>query len=140
MAQHFSNYRKCLPRDLSVGNDKDQAVITKQTDQILRYLHLNPFEIFNLRNNPHNTFKVIAAKDLVRDYDRIFGYYMDVVNFSWCAANAGLDMKERNTTVEAWPMRLKKKPGEQGADEEFEMLMASSCSGAERYVEWVRKP
>ena len=47
-------------------------------------------------------------------------------------------MRKRNTVVEAWPMRLKKKPKEKGADEEFQTLMASCCTGAERYVEWVR--
>lgn len=48
-------------------------------------------------------------------------------------------MRQRNAIVEAWPMRLKKKPGEKGADEEFQNLMASSSSGGERYVEWVRE-
>lgn len=50
----------------------------------------------------------------------------------------GVEMRERNSLVEAWPMRLKKKPGEKGADKEFQRLFASSSSGAERYVEWVR--
>ena len=48
-------------------------------------------------------------------------------------------MRQRNAVVEAWPMRLKTKPGEKGADEEFQSLLASSCTGAERYVEWVRE-
>lgn len=51
----------------------------------------------------------------------------------------GVKMRQRNAVVEPWPMRLKKKPGEEGADEEFQSLLASSSSGAERYVEWVRE-
>ncbi|UKZ69119.1 uncharacterized protein TrAtP1_010132 [Trichoderma atroviride] len=40
-----------------------------------------------------------------------------------------------NTVVEKWPMRLKKKAGQPGAQEEFDLLFGSG-HGNERYVEW----
>jgi hypothetical protein len=48
----------------------------------------------------------------------------------------GLTMKRHHTIVEKWPMRLKLRPEQVGAKEEFEILLSSSHSGAERYVEW----
>ncbi|KAL8852428.1 MAG: hypothetical protein Q9221_002658 [Calogaya cf. arnoldii] len=82
--------------------------------------------------------KIMAAKYLVRDYDRIFGFYMDVTMFEAFSKQTGVKMRQRNAIVDAWPTRLKKKPGENGADDEFHSLMASYSSGAERYVEWVK--
>lgn len=48
----------------------------------------------------------------------------------------GMTMKQSHTIVEKFPMRLKLRLGQAGAKEEFENLLASSHSGAERYVEW----
>lgn len=124
----------CEIADRVMGNDRNEAILKKQMEQVIKYTHYDSRDIVN----PTSTtmFKFIAAKDLVRDYDKIFQYYMAGVNFSIAVANAGLQMRERQTIVEAWPMRLRKKPGELGAAEEFDELMASSCTGAERYFEW----
>ena len=81
----------------------------------------------------------LSAHDLLRDYDEFFDSYMNDVDLSACAEAAGVNMREHNAIVEAWPNKLKKKPGESGAKKEFQDLWASSASGAERYVEWVRK-
>jgi len=35
-------------------------------------------------------------------------------------------------------MQLKLQPGQEGAQEEFELIQASNWSGLERYVEWKR--
>lgn len=50
----------------------------------------------------------------------------------------GISMKERHTIIEKWPLRLKKKPHQRGAQEEFKLLLASAHTGVERYVEWKR--
>ena len=48
----------------------------------------------------------------------------------------GLTTERAHTIAEEWPMRLKLQPKQVGAKEDFEILLASSHSGAERYVEW----
>ena len=57
-------------------------------------------------------------------------------HFTENGQHLGLTMKRPHTIVEEWPMRLKLRPEQVGAKEEFEILLASSHSGAERYVEW----
>jgi hypothetical protein len=57
-------------------------------------------------------------------------------NFKSSARDAGLIMKKKNTIVESWPLRLKASPGDLDAQEEFDLLLSSSSSGIERYVEW----
>lgn len=47
-------------------------------------------------------------------------------------------MKEKHTVIEKWPFRLKLRPGQPGAQEEFDRLLAGGVSGKERYVEWKR--
>jgi hypothetical protein len=44
----------------------------------------------------------------------------------------GLQVRDKNTIVEKWPLRLKR-----GASKEnFNILLASGHIGGERYVEW----
>jgi hypothetical protein len=50
----------------------------------------------------------------------------------------GLMIKEENTIIEKWPLRLKLSLPQPGAQEEFDILQASDHSGSERYVEWKR--
>ena len=132
----------CEIADRTMGNRMSSAEQKKLIDRTMKYLHFDKREFMKAQMNPDSPemFRFMSANDLVRDYDKIFEYYKsNMVNFSGSADNAGLKMKEQNTIIDPWPMRLKKKAGEPGAEEEFKRLMESSCSGAERYVEWVRK-
>ncbi|KAF2792338.1 hypothetical protein K505DRAFT_307801 [Melanomma pulvis-pyrius CBS 109.77] len=45
-------------------------------------------------------------------------------------------VKIPSTIIEPWPTALKLRPGQEGAQEEFDLLVASNFSGIERYVEW----
>jgi hypothetical protein len=63
---------------------------------------------------------------------------MELQGFKRAASDAGLIMKNKNTIVESWPLRLKARPGGVGAQEEFDLLLSSSSSGIEHYVEWSR--
>jgi hypothetical protein len=63
---------------------------------------------------------------------------MDLQGFKSAASDAGLIMKKKNTIIESWPLRLKARPGDVGAQEEFDLLLSSSSSGTEHYVEWSR--
>ncbi|KAL8772813.1 MAG: hypothetical protein Q9209_002158 [Squamulea sp. 1 TL-2023] len=127
----------CEIADRVMGNDSNMILVSAQINQVARYLH--PDRSKKLANDSTQSIKMMAGKDLVRDYDRIFAFYMKSVGFEIYARHTGVEMRKQNTVVEAWPMRLKKKPGQKGAKEEFQELMASSCSGAERYVEWLRR-
>jgi hypothetical protein len=60
-------------------------------------------------------------------------------SFREAAKDARLSMKGKNTIIEPWPSKLKLCPGQMGAQEEFELLLASNSSGVKRYVEWKRK-
>ena len=50
----------------------------------------------------------------------------------------GVAMKEPHTIIDKWPLRLKLKLGQKGAQEEFKTLLESGHKGSERYVEWKR--
>jgi hypothetical protein len=63
---------------------------------------------------------------------------MKVFDFPMTEIMTDMTMRTTNTTIEKWPMRLKLRPGQLGADQEFRSLLASSHTGTERYVEWVR--
>jgi hypothetical protein len=63
---------------------------------------------------------------------------MELQGFKSAAKGARLTMKKKNTIVELWPLRLTTRPGDIGAQEEFDLLLSSSSSGVERYVEWSR--
>lgn len=131
----------CEIAERMMGDRMSGVEQKKQIDRITRYIHFDTRDLMKAMNpaSPEIS-KFMAAKDLVRDYDKIWEFYTSkMVNFSASADSAGLVMREPNTIIDPWPMRLKKKPGEPGAEEEFKRLMESSCSGAERYVEWVRK-
>jgi hypothetical protein len=51
---------------------------------------------------------------------------------------ACVTMKKKPTVIESWPTALKLRPGQNGAQEEFDLLLASNFTGLERYVEWKR--
>lgn len=61
------------------------------------------------------------------------------MDFAGVERRAGAKIKEDNDLVEKWRLRVKRKPGQEGAEEEFRMVLASSHTGCERYVEWVRR-
>ncbi|KAK1490750.1 hypothetical protein CCUS01_14345 [Colletotrichum cuscutae] len=50
----------------------------------------------------------------------------------------GAAMKGSYTVIEKWPFKLKLRPGQTGAQEEFDRLLGGGVSSKERYVEWKR--
>lgn len=62
--------------------------------------------------------------------------YVRELKFHESADLLGAAMKERHTIIEKWPYRLKLRPGQPGAQEEFDRLMTGGPSSKERYVEW----
>lgn len=68
--------------------------------------------------------------------EEYFAEYTRMLGFVDIANKTSMQMKRKNTIIEKWPYRLRKKFGEAGAAEEFESLIASGVSGYEVYVEW----
>lgn len=64
--------------------------------------------------------------------------YMSAERFQQVAAASRMSIKDLNTIMEKWPLQLKKKPGQPGAREEFDLLRSSGHGGSQRYVEWKR--
>lgn len=60
------------------------------------------------------------------------------LNFSEIERLIEVAMKEKHTVIEKWPFRLKLRPGQPGAQEEFDRLVGGGVSGEERYMEWRR--
>lgn len=56
------------------------------------------------------------------------------------ARHIGALAKDNHTIVEKWPFRLKLRPGQPGAQEEFDRALGGGVSGKERYIEWKRVP
>lgn len=83
-------------------------------------------------SNP-DVLRLAHTKGIFRDFDVLFNKYTTNFGFLEVARTAGLMIKERNTIVEKWPLRLK--PG--ASKEEFRDLISGGHWGSERYVEWV---
>lgn len=47
-------------------------------------------------------------------------------------------IKGQHTIIDKWPFRLKLKPGQQGAQQEFDRMMGTGVNGKEFYLEWKR--
>lgn len=72
------------------------------------------------------------ARSMFRDLDKPFDMFMKECYLDDISQMVGLNIKNKHTLVEKWPLRLRK-----GANqEEFDMLLASGHMGSERYVEW----
>lgn len=56
------------------------------------------------------------------------------------AQASGMTIKNKHTIIDRWPFALKLKFGQPGAQEEFDLLLASGNRGCERYMEWTRAP
>lgn len=63
---------------------------------------------------------------------------MELLGFSQVPQHVGLILNSEHTIVEKWPMRLKLSLPHPGAQEEFNVLLASGHNGGLRYVEWRR--
>jgi len=58
--------------------------------------------------------------------------------FSKLAQFIGAAKKDKHTVIEKWPFRLKLRPGQPGAQQEFDQLLGGGVSSKERYEEWKR--
>ena len=59
-------------------------------------------------------------------------------DFEKISVDLGVKIKNINTVVEKWPTQLKLQLSQEGAEEEFRLLLGSGFTNIERYVEWRR--
>ncbi|KAK7946009.1 uncharacterized protein PG986_010330 [Apiospora aurea] len=86
--------------------------------QINQYLPLSPARHFY----DDSYTRMLSLADMFIDFDGIFDRYMRGLCVAPMLSTVGTEMKAEHTVVEKWPMRLKKRPGQDGAQEEFQDL------------------
>ncbi|TVY43017.1 hypothetical protein LOCC1_G004360 [Lachnellula occidentalis] len=107
--------------------------MVQEMDRLKRYLPLD-MQLLQRHNHMHNAefLAFSCAKILVRDFDTLFQRYVDKWKLKYLGNMVGMEMKEENTVVDKWPLRLR----ENATQEQFDLLHASGHQGMERYVEW----
>ncbi|KAI0850207.1 hypothetical protein F5Y00DRAFT_43671 [Daldinia vernicosa] len=102
--------------------------------------YMTNIQDINIIRNPQGAemYRVWDARGFTYDVDKLFSKYMAVQHFEDIERDLHVTMKEQNTIGDAWPTALKLRPGQEGAQEEFDDALASSYTGVERYVEWKR--
>lgn len=129
----FTNATEHGLRALGRGYEEDRRMHSMR--QVEKFMELKET---SGRFNPY-VLKFVDACKIFRDYDTLFEKYMEMIGLIQVGDRQGMKMKEPNGVIEAWPYRMKKRAGEEGAQEEFETVLESFMMGGGRYVEWVRK-
>ncbi|KFY76437.1 hypothetical protein V499_03938 [Pseudogymnoascus sp. VKM F-103] len=126
--------------DESMTNKYQMALITKHSPEAKRLLrYLPPIDMGMLMNpGSPDIIRYLCAQDIVATYDHIFNRYENDMKFSETAQYIGAAVQEKHAVIEKWPFKLKLRPGQPGAQEEFDRLLRGGVSGKERYVEWKR--
>ncbi|KAH6605282.1 hypothetical protein Trco_006989, partial [Trichoderma cornu-damae] len=115
--------------------EKDKKPNGQAVRRLLQYL---PQRRVPISAYDPDELKLSFAIGKVLTYNHVLDRYLNGLRFRECGDLVGAAMKEEHTIVEKWPYRLKLRPGQPGAQEEFDRLMTGSVSGKEFYVEWSR--
>ena len=106
--------------------------IVPESAVLQRYLPMDPTILQSHEGCNADFFRFNDARAMFRDFDRYFDRFAHRCGLEDLGKAVGLEMKSTNSIVEKWPMRLK----ENATQEEFDLLLGSNHTGAERYVEW----
>ncbi|KAH8698962.1 hypothetical protein BGW36DRAFT_396585 [Talaromyces proteolyticus] len=114
---------------------KELTLHSRATKYLLRYRPPN-----GTKSSEYDAalIKFTVGRELVTPYDHIFDRFVKDFEFHKAGEIFGATMKEKHTIIEKWPYRLKLRPGQPGAQDEFDRCMRQGVSGKERYVEWKR--
>ncbi|KAI1210653.1 uncharacterized protein F4807DRAFT_459493 [Annulohypoxylon truncatum] len=120
-------------------DDQEPKKISKYMPTIYEYLERRT-QLARFLKNPQGAelYRIWDARVLVLNAAEFFHRYTIVQGFPRIAERLGVAMKEQNTIGDPWPIALKIRRGQPGAQEEFDEILASPYSGVERYVEWKR--
>jgi hypothetical protein len=143
--------------------DKIRDMTPRSTSSRRLLQYIPPQGGLGTRYDP-KLIKFNMGRDLVTKYDFVFDRYVQRCLLSpVCVADVyyGIDfvcqprycdefdfrkagqlldavMKVKHTIIDKWPFRLKLRPGQAGAQEEFDQYLSGGLSSKERYVEWMR--
>lgn len=62
--------------------------------------------------------------------------YIEACKMKQSGQLVGMEMKSKHSIIRKWPLALRLKYGQPGAQEEFDDHLESGHQGTERYVEW----
>lgn len=133
----FMNAAELAERDL--GQVYTRRQMKPGMEKARKFMPITPDMLVPNTSGAPAAIRMACAHNLFRDYDGLFAHYMDIFHFKDAGEAACLRIKDAHTIIDQWPMRLKKKFGEPGAQREFDLLMQSNSLGNERYVEWARE-
>lgn len=112
-----------------------KTCVVKSIRQVVQLMSIKPEAICNGDKANAEVVKAIHAQGLFADNDTLFNRFLEATQAEHIAKLfCGMAMKEKNTIVAKWPMRLGKKP----TQKEFDLVCRSGHLGSERYVEWYR--
>ncbi|KAK8074373.1 hypothetical protein PG994_005272 [Apiospora phragmitis] len=127
----------------------DLKVYENALNQVREYLPVS------LPRHPSDAglMRTMSAAEMFKDFDGIFDRqcaylslypltqdgalrYKERFGFVPVLYSMGMEMKREHTIIDKWFMRLKKRPGEDRAKEEFQDLLNGQHTGSDRHVEW----
>ncbi|KAM0724071.1 hypothetical protein Q7P37_000251 [Cladosporium fusiforme] len=111
------------------------ATFASELKRVTQYL---PLRTIPRSEGDPSTVMMMAALPMVREGDRFFDRYMEILDFREAGRMTGMRMKASNSTVAKWPMKLRLGPGDPDSGKEFKSMLASEHTGTERYCEWIR--
>ncbi|KAJ5335809.1 uncharacterized protein N7506_005745 [Penicillium brevicompactum] len=130
----ISAYLNAIMEMVKQGDDRDQ---TPNMELLMKFLpDIDMFSL--LRPESAQSLKLWDARTIVIDRHKFFERYISVFRFGLISADLQVAMKDRKTVVEAWPTKPILKRGQQGSQDEFNILLDSNFTCVERFVEWRR--
>ncbi|KAL7808180.1 hypothetical protein V8C26DRAFT_304456 [Trichoderma gracile] len=115
-----------------------QATISPHSQATRRLLKYLPIKGLPSSSYDPAIIKMSYARSNVGAYDQVFDRFMKKMVFSDMEEILSMAVKDKHTVIDKWPYQLKLRPGQPGAQEEFDRILAAGLSGNERYVEWRR--
>ncbi|KAL4906956.1 hypothetical protein BDW74DRAFT_176553 [Aspergillus multicolor] len=80
----------------------------------------------------------VVAMRVIATWDHVWDRFVKKKQLSETGAFLNAKMKDQHTIVEKWPYQLKLRPGQPGANEEFDRRLSDGIPSKLRYVEWAR--
>jgi hypothetical protein len=75
-----------------------------------------------------------ACYDMFKPWDKYFDMFMEEARIAQFAKLYGMAIKKKHSIVQPWPYKIRN----QTTKQEFDVLRASSTTGFERYMEFMR--